>query len=211
LYENIGEIAMSGSDDAERHKSKMEKKKAARDKIMAAKTETRGLVIVHTGKGKGKSTAAWGMALRMLGYGKRVGIVQFVKGKWDTGERTVFEKFGDQCEIEAHGEGFSWESQDLERDKAAAMRAWNAATKMMADETISLVIMDEINIALRYGQLDAAMVVDALKSKREDLHMVLTGRNALEEVIEVADLVTEMTLVKHPFRSGIKAQQGIEF
>jgi len=202
---------MSGSDDAERHKSKMEKKKAARDKIMAAKTETRGLVIVHTGKGKGKSTAAWGMALRMLGYGKRVGIVQFVKGKWDTGERTVFEKFGDQCEIEAHGEGFSWESQDLERDKAAAMRAWDAACKMMADETISLVVMDEINIALRYGQLDAAMVVGALKSKREDLHMVLTGRNALEEVIEVADLVTEMTLVKHPFRSGIKAQQGIEF
>ena len=202
---------MSGSDDAERHKSKMEKKKAARDKIMAAKTDTRGLVIVHTGKGKGKSTAAWGMALRMLGYGKRVGIVQFVKGKWDTGERTVFEKFGDQCEIEAHGEGFSWESQDLERDKAAAMRAWNAASKMMADETISLVIMDEINIALRYGQLDADMVVAALKAKREDLHVVLTGRNALEEVIEVADLVTEMTLVKHPFRSGIKAQQGIEF
>lgn len=202
---------MSGSDDAERHKSKMEKKKAARDKIMAAKTDARGLVIVHTGKGKGKSTAAWGMALRMLGYGKRVGIVQFVKGKWDTGERTVFEKFGDQCEIEAHGEGFSWESQDLERDKAAAMRAWDAACKMMADETISLLIMDEINIALRYGQLDATMVVDALKSKREDLHMVLTGRNALEEVIEVADLVTEMTLVKHPFRSGVKAQQGIEF
>ena len=202
---------MSGSDDAERHKSKMEKKKAARDKIMAAKTDTRGLVIVHTGKGKGKSTAAWGMALRMLGYGKRVGIVQFVKGKWDTGERTVFEKFGDQCEIEAHGEGFSWESQDLERDKAAAMRAWDAASKMMADETISLVIMDEINIALRYGQLDAGMVVAALKAKRDDLHVVLTGRNALEEVIEVADLVTEMTLVKHPFRSGIKAQQGIEF
>jgi len=202
---------MSGSDDVERHKSKMEKKKAARDKIMAAKTDARGLVIVHTGKGKGKSTAAWGMALRMLGYGKRVGIVQFVKGKWDTGERTVFEKFGDQCVIEAHGEGFSWESQDLERDKAAAMRAWDAASKMMADETISLVIMDEINIALRYGQLDADMVVDALKAKREDLHVVLTGRNALEEVIENADLVTEMTLVKHPFRSGIKAQQGIEF
>jgi len=198
-------------EDSQRHKSKMEKKKAARDKIMATKTDGRGLVIVHTGKGKGKSTAAWGMALRTLGHGKRVGIVQFVKGKWDTGERTVFEKFGDQCEIEAHGEGFSWESQDLERDKAAAMRAWDAACKMMADETISLLIMDEINIALRYGQLDAAMVVDALKSKREDLHMVLTGRNALEEVIEVADLVTEMTLVKHPFRSGVKAQQGIEF
>lgn len=202
---------MSGSDDAERHKSKMEKKKAARDKIMAAKTDARGLVIVHTGKGKGKSTAAWGMALRMLGYGRRVGIVQFVKGKWDTGERVVFEKFSDLCEIEAHGEGFSWESQDLERDKAAAMRAWDAATKMMADETVSLVIMDEINIALRYGQLDAAMVVEALKSKRENLHVVLTGRNALDEVIDVADLVTEMTLVKHPFRSGIKAQEGIEF
>jgi len=202
---------MSGSDDVERHKSKMEKKKAARDKIMAAKTDARGLVIVHTGKGKGKSTAAWGMALRMLGYGRRVGIVQFVKGKWDTGERVVFEKFGDQCTIEAHGEGFSWESQDLDRDKAAAMRAWDAATKMMADETVSLVIMDEINIALRYGQLDAAMVVEALKSKREDLHVVLTGRNALDEVIDAADLVTEMTLVKHPFRSGIKAQEGIEF
>lgn len=202
---------MSGSDEAERHKSKMEKKKAARDKIMAAKTDSRGLVIVHTGKGKGKSTAAWGMALRTLGHGRRVGIVQFVKGKWDTGERAVFEKFGDQCVIEAHGEGFSWESQDLERDKAAAARAWEAAAQMMADETISLLILDEINIALRYGQLDADMVVAALKEKRADQHIVLTGRNALDEVIEVADLVTEMGLVKHPFRSGIKAQAGIEF
>lgn len=202
---------MSGGEDVDRHKSKMEKKKAARDKIMAKKTEQRGLVIVHTGKGKGKSTAAWGMAMRTLGHGWRVGIVQFVKGKWDTGERSVFEKFGDQCVIEAHGEGFSWESQDLERDKAAAARAWQAASKMMADESISLVIMDEINIALRYGQLDAAMVVESLKNKREDQHVVLTGRNALEEVIDVADLVTEMTQVKHPFRSGIKAQAGIEF
>ena len=202
---------MSGSDDAGRHKSKMEKKKAARDKIMAAKTETRGLVIVHTGKGKGKSTAAWGMAMRMLGHGRRVGIVQFVKGKWDTGERSVFEKFSDQCVIEAHGEGFSWESQDLERDKAAASRAWDAACEMMTDDSIDLVIMDEINIALRYGQLDAAKVIKALKAKRQDQHVVLTGRNALDEVIEVADLVTEMTLVKHPFRSGIKAQEGIEF
>jgi cob(I)alamin adenosyltransferase len=202
---------VSETENAERHKSKMEKKKAARDKIMAAKTETRGLVIVHTGKGKGKSTAAWGMALRTLGYGRRVGIVQFVKGKWDTGERVTFEKFGDQCVIEAHGEGFSWESQDLERDKAAAARAWAAATTMMADDTISLLILDEINIALRYGQLDVEMVVDALKTKRADLHVVLTGRNALDEIIDVADLVTEMTLVKHPFRSGIKAQEGIEF
>ncbi len=197
--------------DADRHKNKMEKKKAARDKIMAAKTETRGLVIVHTGKGKGKSTAAWGMVLRMLGHGRRVGIVQFVKGKWDTGERGIFEKFDDQCIIEAHGEGFSWESQDLERDKAAAAKAWKAATDLMADETIDLVVMDEINIALRYGQLDADMVIKQLKSKRDDLHVVLTGRNALDEVIDAADLVTEMAQIKHPFRAGIKAQEGIEF
>src|SRR3989339_1263048 len=152
------------SEDAQRHKSKMEKKKAARDKIMSSKTDQRGLVIVHTGKGKGKSTAAWGMVLRMLGHGKRVGIVQFVKGKWDTGERLVLEKFGDQCVIEAHGEGFSWESQDLERDKAAAARAWTAALRLMADETVSMVVLDEINIALRYGQLDAAMVVAGLQA-----------------------------------------------
>ena len=197
--------------DALRHKSKMEKKKAARDKIMAAKTESRGLILVHTGKGKGKSTAAWGIVLRTLGHGKRVGIVQFVKGKWDTGERVAFEKFGDQCVIEAHGEGFSWESQDLERDKEAASRAWAAALGLMADESISLVVLDEINIALKYGQLDVALVVEGLAAKRDDLHVVLTGRNALDEIIEVADLVTEMTLVKHPFRSGVKAQVGIEF
>ena len=199
------------SEDAQRHKSKMEKKKAARDKIMAGKTDQRGLVIVHTGKGKGKSTAAWGMVLRMLGHGKRVGIVQFVKGKWDTGERIVLEKFADQCVIEAHGEGFSWESQDLERDQAAAARAWNAALKLMADESISMVVLDEINIALRYGQLDVAEVIAGLRAKRDDLHVVLTGRNALDEIIDAADLVTEMTLIKHPFRSGVKAQAGIEF
>lgn len=197
--------------DVQRHKAKMEKKKAARDKIMSTKTEAKGLVIVHTGKGKGKSSAAWGMVLRMLGHGKRVGIVQFVKGKWDTGERAIFEKFSDQCVIEAHGEGFSWESQDLERDRAAATRAWDAACKLMADETVSMVVLDEINIALRYGQLDVAPVLEALKSKRPDLHVVLTGRNALDEIIDAADLVTEMTLVKHPFRAGVKAQAGIEF
>ena len=202
---------MSAQADPERHKFKMEKKKAARDKIMAQKTDQKGLVIVHTGKGKGKSTAAWGMVLRMLGHGRRVGIVQFVKGKWDTGERSVFEKFGDQCIIEAHGEGFSWESQDLERDKAAAEKAWDAACRLMADETIDLVVMDEINIALRYGQLEADKVIETLKSKRDLLHVVLTGRNALDEVIDAADLVTEMAQIKHPFRSGIKAQEGIEF
>ena len=202
---------MAVTPDAEHHKFKMEKKKAARDKIMSAKTETRGLVIVHTGKGKGKSTAAWGLAVRALGHGQRVGIVQFVKGKWETGERSIFESFPELCQIEAYGEGFSWESQDLERDRAAADAAWQAALKLMDDETISLVILDEINIALRYKQLDADKVVKALSEKREDLHVVLTGRNALDEIIDVADLVTEMTLIKHPFRSGIKAQVGIEF
>ena len=202
---------MSAQDDPERYKFKMEKKKAARDKIMAQKTDQKGLVIVHTGKGKGKSTAAWGMVLRMLGHGRRVGIVQFVKGKWDTGERGVFEKFGEQCIIEAHGEGFSWESQDLERDKAAARKAWDAACRLMADDTIDLVVMDEINIALRYGQIEADTVVQHLKSKRPDLHVVLTGRNALDEIIDIADLVTEMAQIKHPFRAGIKAQEGIEF
>lgn len=199
------------SEDASRHKTKMEKKKAARDKIMATKTDQRGLVIVHTGKGKGKSTAAWGMVLRMLGHGKKVGIVQFVKGKWDTGERLIFEKFGDQCLIEAHGEGFSWESQNLERDMAAAARAWAAALNLMADETVSMVVLDEINIALRYGQLDVATVVAGLQAKRPGLHVVLTGRNAPDDIIEAADLVTEMALIKHPFRSGVKAQPGIEF
>jgi cob(I)alamin adenosyltransferase len=198
-------------EDVLRHKSKMEKKKAARDKIMSSKTDQRGLVIVHTGKGKGKSTAAWGMVMRALGHGMRVGIVQFVKGKWDTGERAVLEKFGDLCLIEAHGEGFSWESQDLERDKAAAQRAWDAALALMADDSVSMVVLDEINIALRYGQIDAQTVLAGLKAKRPDLHVVLTGRNALEEIIEAADLVTEMTMIKHPFRSGVKAQAGIEF
>ena len=195
----------------ERHAFKMAKKKAARDKILATKTIEKGLVIVHTGKGKGKSTAAWGLGLRALGNGMRVGIVQFVKGKWDTGERGLFEKFGDQCQIEAHGEGFSWESQDIERDIAAAERAWAAAEAMMTDESFAMVILDEINIALRYNQLATDRVVEALKAKRPDLHIVLTGRNAPDDLIEAADLVTEMTLVKHPFRSGVKAQAGIEF
>lgn len=194
------------------HKSKMEKKKAARDKIMAGKIETRGLIIVHTGKGKGKSTAAWGLALRAMGHGHKVGIVQFVKGEWETGERTVLEeRFSDLCQIRALGRGFSWESQDLEKDIAAACSAWETALEMMRDESIDLVICDEINIALRYGHLDAKKIVAALGKKRAGLHVVLTGRNAPDELVEAADLVTEMTLIKHPFRSGVKAQVGIEF
>ncbi|MBF0248490.1 MAG: cob(I)yrinic acid a,c-diamide adenosyltransferase [Alphaproteobacteria bacterium] len=197
--------------EARRHQAKMAKKKTARDKILAAKTEERGLVIVHTGKGKGKSTAAWGMALRAIGHGMRVGVVQFVKGKWDTGERAVLERFGEHCVIEAHGEGFSWESQDLERDREAARRAWNAALAMMADPGFALIVLDEINIALRYGQLELETVLHGLEARSEGQHVVLTGRNAPDALIEAADLVTEMTLVKHPFRSGVKAQAGIEF
>ncbi len=196
----------------EHHKSKMEKKKAARDKIMAAKTETRGLIIVHTGKGKGKSTAAWGLALRAMGHGKRVGVVQFVKGAWETGERNVFEdRFADLCTIKALGRGFSWESQDIEADTQAASEAWAAACTMLGDGKTDVVICDEINIALRYGQLDVEAVVAGLKGRHPGQHVVLTGRNAPEALIEAADLVTEMTLIKHPFRSGVKAQEGVEY
>ena len=147
-----------------------------------------------------------------MGHGQKVGIVQFVKGEWETGERSVLEeRFSDLCTIRALGRGFSWESQDLEKDIAAAETAWIAAVEMMADESFSLIICDEINIALRYGHLDANRVAGALANKRENLHVVLTGRNAPDEIIDAADLVTEMTLIKHPFRSGVKAQVGIEF
>lgn len=197
--------------DSARHSEKMAKKKAARDKILATKTEKKGLLIVHTGKGKGKSTAAWGMAMRMIGHGKKVGIVQFVKGAWETGERDVFETFPEQVTIKAMGEGFTWETQDRERDVAAAAAAWTAALKMIADEDLSMVIMDEINIALRYEYLDIRDVIKGLASRPPMLHVIATGRNAHDDLIEAADLVTDMTLVKHPFRSGIKAQKGVEF
>jgi cob(I)alamin adenosyltransferase len=195
----------------ERHAEKMAKKKAARDKILATKTQEKGLLIVHTGKGKGKSTAAWGMALRGIGHGHRVGIVQFVKGAWETGERAVFEKFPDQVVIKALGEGFTWETQDRARDIAAAEKAWAAACEMMADETIDMVILDELNIVLRYDYLELDTVLAGLAAKRENQHVVVTGRNAPDKLVEAADLVTEMTLVKHPFRAGVKAQAGIEF
>jgi len=195
----------------ERHNAKMAKKKAARDKILATKTEEKGLLIVHTGKGKGKSTAAWGMAMRGIGHGMKVGIVQFVKGAWQTGERDVFEKFPDQVIIKALGEGFTWETQDKARDIAAAEKAWEAAREMIADPDYGMVILDELNIVLRYEYLSVNDVVQGLQARPADLHVVVTGRNATEEIIEAADLVTEMTLVKHPFRAGIKAQAGIEF
>ena len=194
-----------------RHAEKMAKKKAARDKIVATKTIEKGLLIVHTGKGKGKSTAAMGLAVRAIGNGMKVGIVQFVKGVWETGERVVLDKFPELCVIKAMGEGFSWETQDRQRDIQAAENAWQMAKYMMDDESFDLIILDELNIPLRYDNLDIDAVVKTLRDKRERLHVVVTGRNAKEPLLEAADLVTEMTMVKHPFRAGVKAQKGIEF
>lgn len=202
------------SEDADldrRHSEKMAKKKAARDKILATKTEERGLLIVHTGKGKGKTTAAIGLAVRCIGHGMKVGLVQFVKGVWQTGERRVLERFPELCIMKAMGEGFTWETQDRQRDIAAARRAWETAQEMILDPSFKMVILDEFNIVLRYGYLAIDDVLPVLQGKPRDLHIVVTGRNANEQLIEAADLVTEMTVIKHPFRSGVKAQPGIEF
>lgn len=197
-------------DDA-RHKSKMANRKAVQDAEVAGKSIEKGLLIVHTGKGKGKSTAAWGLMLRALGRGLRVGVVQFGKGAWETGERKAVAAFGDQVTWHTLGEGFTWETQDRARDVAAAERAWAKTLELMADPSIRLVILDELNIALRYDHLDIAKVVDALMKRRNDLHVVVTGRNAKPELIEAADLVTDMGLLKHHFAAGVKAQEGIEF
>ena len=193
------------------HREKMQRRQAARKKVLATKTEERGLLIVHTGAGKGKSTAAFGMVLRCLGHGMRVGIVQFVKGAWDTGERDVLARFPELVTCRAMGEGFTWDTQDRARDIAAARAAWELAQGMISDPTYRMVLLDELNIVLRYGYLPLDEVMAALNPKPRDLHIVVTGRNAPAELIEAADLVTEMTLVKHPFRAGVKAQPGIEF
>src|SRR5689334_14927961 len=199
------------TDEAARHKAKMANRKTAQDAEVAGKTVEKGLLVVHTGKGKGKSTAAFGLMLRALGRGFRCGVVQFGKGAWQSGERTAIERFGDQVEWHTLGEGFTWETQDRARDVAAAERAWAATERLMADPTIKLIVLDELNIALRYDHLDIKRVVAALKARRADQHIVVTGRNAKPELIEAADLVTEMTLVKHHFAAGVKAQEGIEF
>ena len=196
---------------AERHRAKMAKRKLVQDEEVAGKTLEKGLLIVHSGTGKGKSTAAFGLALRMIGRGNRIGIVQFVKGAWHTAERDALEKFGDQVSWHSMGEGFTWETQDLGRDIAAAERAWAKAIELMDDPSFSLVILDELNIALRYDYLPLDQVIATINARRPDLHVVVTGRNAKPELIEAADLVTEMTLVKHHFDAGVKAQPGIEF
>jgi len=199
------------TEGVDRHKAKMANRKAVQDAEVASKTIEKGLLIVHTGKGKGKSTAAFGLLLRALGRGFRAGVVQFGKGAWETGERKAIERFPDQVVWYALGEGFTWETQDRERDVAAAERAWAKTKELMADSSIRLLILDELNIALRYSHLDLDEVVAALSARRPDLHIVVTGRNAKPELIEAADLVTEMGLVKHHFSAGVKAQEGIEF
>lgn len=203
--------SMSEEELNARHAEKMKKKKAARDKIIATKTEEKGLVMVHTGKGKGKSTAAFGMVFRALGNGMKVGVVQFVKGKWQTGERVILEKLGDQVTMTAMGDGFTWETQDRQRDIEAARQAWARAKEMIMDDEHDMVLCDELNIVLRYDYLPLEEILEALRNKPEMKHVIITGRNAKDDLMELADLVTDMTMVKHPFRSGVKAQVGIEF
>ncbi|MBM9400122.1 cob(I)yrinic acid a,c-diamide adenosyltransferase [Gluconacetobacter azotocaptans] len=203
----------NGLDDTVRHAEKMARKKAARDRIMASKQRDKGLVIVHTGAGKGKSSSGFGMILRCIAHGMPCAVVQFIKGAWDTGERRLIEaNFADLCQFHAMGEGFTWETQDKARDIAAARKGWEKAKELIRDPEIRMVLLDEINIALRYDYLDLDEVLAFLRAEKPPLtHVVLTGRNAKPELIEYADLVTEMTLVKHPFRAGIKAQAGVEF
>ena len=194
-----------------RHAEKMRRKKEARDKILATKTIEKGLLIVHTGKGKGKSTAAFGLVLRALGNGMKVAVVQFVKGKWETGERAALAKFDDQVTISTMGEGFTWETQDRQRDIAAARAAWDRARELINDGEHDMVLLDELNIVLRYDYLPISEVVEVLEAKPANKHVIVTGRNAKDELVEIADLVTDMTMIKHPFRAGVKAQAGIEF
>ena len=196
-----------------RHNAKMAKKKAARDKIMSSKAGDKGLIIVHTGSGKGKSSSGFGMILRCVAHQMPCAVVQFIKGAWDTGERRLLtENFSDLCQFYAMGEGFTWETQDRARDIAAAKAGWEKAKELIRNPEIRLVLLDEIIIAMRYDYIAVTEVVAFLQSEKPALtHVVLTGRGASEALIEAADLVTEMTLIKHPFRSGIKAQPGVEF
>lgn len=195
----------------DRHRARMQRKKAVVDAKIAAATDVRGVLVVNTGNGKGKSSSGFGMVIRAMGHDMQVGVVQFIKGAWSTGERTTFERFGDLVEWHSMGEGFTWETQDKARDIAAAAKAWEKVEAMLADPSFSLLVLDELNIALRYDYLDLGQVVAALRNRRADLHVVVTGRNAKPELIAAADLVTEMGQVKHHFAAGVKAQAGIEF
>ncbi|GBD41457.1 Cob(I)yrinic acid a,c-diamide adenosyltransferase [bacterium HR39] len=198
-------------EEARRHAEKKRRIKEVKDRLYAARTKEKGLLIVHTGRGKGKSTAAWGLVVRTLGHGRRVGIVQFVKGRRETGERRFFERFPELVEIRVMGEGFTWETQDRERDVRAARAALDEARRMLTSPDFHLVVLDELNIVLRYDYLPLDEVLEVLRARRPDLHVVVTGRNAPPELVEAADLVTEMREVKHPFREGVRAQMGIEY
>ncbi len=197
--------------DAARHAAKMAKRKAVQDAEVAGKTIKKGLLLVHTGPGKGKSTAAFGLLLRMVGRGRACAVVQFIKGAWSTGERSALARFDDLVEWHTMGEGFTWETQDRARDVAAARRAWDKARELMQKPGLGLLVLDELNIALRYDYLPEAEVIAALQARPPGLHVVVTGRNARPALVGAADLVTEMTLVKHHFAAGVKAQEGIEF
>ena len=198
-------------DEAGRHAAKMAKRKAVQDAEVASKTVEKGLLMVHTGPGKGKTTAAFGLLLRMVGRGRPCGVVQFIKGAWSTGERTALARFDDLVEWHTMGEGFTWETQDRARDVAAAGRAWDKAVELMHRPGLGLLVLDELNIALRYDYLPEAAVIAALQNRPPMLHVVVTGRNARPALMEAADLVTEMTLVKHHFAAGVRAQEGVEF
>ncbi|MGB1360623.1 MAG: cob(I)yrinic acid a,c-diamide adenosyltransferase [Alphaproteobacteria bacterium] len=202
---------LSEEERTERHNQKMAKKKNARDKMLSRKTKEKGLIMVHTGKGKGKTTAAMGLAVRAIGNDMKIGIIQFVKGAWSTGETKIFEKFPELCTIKAMGEGFTWETQNRERDIELANIAWNEAKELINDPEIKMVILDEINIVLAYEYVDLEDVKNTLKNKRDDLHIILTGRKAHDDIIELSDLTTEMEMIKHHFQNDIKAQLGIEF
>jgi cob(I)alamin adenosyltransferase len=205
---------MTEDTETERNRLHAEERKAVkaeRDVMMQSKTRTEGLLLVHTGAGKGKSTAGFGMVARALGWGQRVGIVQYIKGKWITGERRFFARFPDQVRLEIMGEGFTWDTQDRARDVAAAQAAWEKSLEMIADPELDFVLLDELNVALRYDYLDLATVVAALKDRPRDKHICITGRDAKPELMEIAELVTEMTMIKHPFQQGIKAQRGVDF
>ncbi|MBS1034112.1 cob(I)yrinic acid a,c-diamide adenosyltransferase [Gluconobacter cerinus] len=202
---------MNTTDDATRHREKMQKRKDVQDKEVASKTVEKGVLAVHTGPGKGKSTAAFGLALRALGHGKRVVVVQFIKGAWVTGERAALERFDDLVEWHTMGEGFTWETQDRSKDIAACARAWEVAQAALKRDDVALVVLDELNIALRYDYLPLEQVLEDLKARPDMQHVVITGRNAKPALVDAADLVTEMTLVKHHFSAGVKAQAGFEF
>ena len=196
---------------SQRHNERMKKVKVARDRMMATKTVEKGLIIVHTGNGKGKTTAALGMVCRAIGHGQKIAIIQFIKGDWATGEQVVFDAFPQQVTMRAMGGGFTWDTQDRDADIAKAMEAWNTIKTYIADPDTKMVVCDEINVALRYDYIPLADVLETLRTKPADKHVILTGRDAPDALIEIADLVTEMTQVKHPFRDGVKAQEGIEF